>query len=126
MGAMPDEARPEEEETPDIFGRAPAREAHVDRASESIVSSVAPAEPLPIGAISSSPLDIAKDLDDAPVSVGPALSIAPVPHGTDSSPEILAATIARGGRSVLPLRTVIGIGAAIFVVAVGLALLLFR
>lgn len=92
----------------------------IDRASESVVSprdeegnAVAPP---PIGPISSGQIEIPPES----LSVPPPETISLVP------PSAIVANALDRGRPMLPLSTIVGIGAGIFVVLVGLSLLLFR
>ncbi len=93
----------------------------VDRASESIVSSPdwgvgKSTRPAAIGPISSGQIEIPPNS----LSVPPPESISLVPPST-----IVESAMERGQQR-MPLSTIIGIGAGIFVVLVGLSLLLFR
>jgi hypothetical protein len=98
-----------------------ASRAPVDRASESVVSprdyrDGKAAAPVPIGPISSGQIEIPPESRTLPPPE--AVSIVP--------PSTIAANAMDRGRSMLPLSTIVGIGAGIFVVLVVLSLLLFR
>ncbi len=116
--------REDEAEAPDIFG-AKAAPPPVDRASESTISPDLVPPQKQTTAISSGPFAVAAASADAepehavsPVSLVPSSQAAPLPVS-------IASAMGRG-RDVVPLSRIIGIGAAIFVVLVGLSLLLFR
>jgi hypothetical protein len=105
-----------EGEAPDIFGPSMAP-SPIDRASESIMGPGA--ENDAPSAVSSSPLAVAGDDDEAP-----AASLPPEPAQPSIPPAQLYAIDRR--TQTLPTQTIVLAGAGVFVVLVLLTLLLFR
>jgi hypothetical protein len=95
----------------------------VDRASESVVNppSVHPPPVIPAAVPSG-------DIEIPPESFAPAAVSTgrPPSFADDAPPSVIIANAMQRGRPVMPLRTLVGIGAGIFVVLVALSLLLFR
>ena len=115
--------REDPDEAPDIFGR-PLATAPVDRASESSLSPPSLPPPKQTTAISSGPFEVAPASLGAPAEEHVASPVSLVPSPVE--PPVSIASAMGRDRDVVPLSRIIGIGAAIFVLLVGLSLLLFR